>query len=265
MALWEAILLGVVQGLTEFLPVSSSGHLVITQFVLGVKQPGVVFEVLVHLGTFFSVVWVFWGDLFKLLTGFQKDREQKKFFLLLAVSVIPTGLMGVFFASYFRDAFQSVTVVGFMLLVTGTLLWLIQRFPPGYKDIKKMGVLDAVLISIAQGAAIMPGISRSGATITAALARRLTVETAVRFSFLMSLPVILGATIMEARDIFSEGAEVIPVIPYTVATITAFLAGIVAIKTFILLLKARKFQYFSYYTWTLGALVILVSMLGIFQ
>lgn len=265
MSLWEAIFLGVVQGLTEFLPVSSSGHLVITQFLLGIKQPGVVFEVLVHLGTFFSVVWVFREDLVRLVAGFQGDGEQRKFLALLGVSIIPTGLMGVFFSAYFKSAFHSVMLVGFMLLVTGSLLWLIQRFPRGYKDVKRMGVLDALLISVAQGAAIMPGVSRSGATITAALARRLTVETAVRFSFLMSLPVILGAALMEAREIFTEGAEAIPVIPYLAATIAAFLAGILAIKTFILLLRARKFRYFSYYTWFLGALVILMSILGYLQ
>lgn len=262
MRIWEAVLLGLVQGLTEFLPVSSSGHLVITQFLLGIKQPGVVFEVLVHVGTFFSVVWVFWGDLVKLLTGFKKDREQRKFLLLLAVSVVPTGLMGLFFASFFRSLFQSVITVGFMLLVTGTLLWLIQGMPKGFKDIKRMRVWDAILISIAQGAAIIPGISRSGATITASLARGLTVDTAVRFSFLMSLPAIFGATVMEAREIFTIGAETILIVPYAVATITAFLAGVVAIKTFILMLKARKFTYFSYYTWVLGSLVIVLGLLG---
>jgi undecaprenyl-diphosphatase len=262
---WEGILLGLVQGLTEFLPVSSSGHLVIVQYVLGVKQPGVVFEVLVHLGTVLSVIWVFWEDLFRLATGFGKDREQRKFLALLAVTLVPTGLMGVLFSSFFKRAFESVLVVGIMLLVTGGLLRLIQRFPPGRKDIKRMRVWDAVLISAAQGAAIMPGLSRSGSTITAALARGLSIETAVRFSFLMSLPAILGATLMEARGILAGGAESIPLLPYAAATAAAFLAGVIAIKTFILMLKARKFAYFSYYTWFLGSLVILMSLLNYFD
>ncbi len=264
MIFWEAILLGLVQGLTEFLPVSSSGHLVIAQFILGIKQPGVVFEVLVHLGTFLSVVWVFWSDLTGMFRGLARDRQQRKLFFLLGVSIIPTGLMGVFLSSFFKGIFQSTLTVGFMLLVTGAILWIIQWLPKGHKDVKKMGVMDAILISIAQGAAIIPGISRSGSTITAALSRKLDVETAVRFSFLMSLPVILGAALMEAKDILSVGAESVLVIPYAIAVITSFLAGVVAIKTFIRMLKGQKFHYFSYYTWFIGALVILMSVLGYF-
>ena len=263
-SIFEAIFLGMVQGLTEFLPVSSSGHLVISQYFLGVKEPGVTFEVLVHFGTLFSVIWVFWKDITNLFLGFSRQMQQRKLMALLAISIIPTGLMGVFLGPFFKGLYENVTAVGFMLLVTGLILWLIERLPVGTKNIKKMGVSDALLISLAQGFAIIPGISRSGSTITAALARNLDMETAVRFSFLMSLPVIFGATIMEARDIFSAGSEHIYIIPYAIATVTAFFAGIVAIKTFIKLLKARKFRYFSYYCWFMGTLVIIISLTGYF-
>ncbi len=264
MNLGEAIILGLIQGLTEFLPVSSSGHLVISQVLLGVQRPGITFEVLVHLGTFFSVICIFKQDLKKILYGFIKDKKERKLLLLLLVSIVPTGLMGVSLESFFESIFQSFTTVGFMLLITGFIIWLISYLPAGKKDVQKMNFLDAILISFAQGIAIIPGISRSGATITAALARNLNMETAIKFSFLMSLPVILGATLLEINEVISVGFERALILPYFIATATAFFSGVLAIKVFIKLLKARKFYYFSFYCWFLGSLVIYLGFKGIY-
>ncbi len=264
MNLWEAIILGLVQGLTEFLPVSSSGHLVISQVLLGVEEPGITFEVLVHFGTFFSVICIFWQDLKKVFFGFLKNEGERKLLLLLLISVVPTGLMGIFLESFFESIFQSFTTVGFMLLITGGIIWLVSYLPAGNKDVQKMNAMDAILISFAQGLAIIPGISRSGSTITAALARKLSMETAIKFSFLMSLPVILGATLLELKEVISVGFDEALIFPYFVATATAFFSGVLAIKVFIKLLKARKFYYFSCYCWLLGSLVIYLAFTGIY-
>ncbi len=262
MSIFEAIILGIIQGLTEFLPVSSSGHLVIAQQLLGIEQPGVTFEVMVHFGTLFSVIWIFFDDIVKLCKGIFHDRVQKKLFLLLAVSLVPTGIIGLIFKPFFESIYDSYITVGFMLLGTGLMLKAISLFRRGTKDIEGMRYADALFISFAQGIAIIPGISRSGATITAAMARKLDIATAVKFSFLMSVPAILGATAMEAKDLITDGFGEINFVPYLIAALFAFLAGLIAIKTFIRLLKAQKFYYFSYYCWFVGAFVIITALLG---
>ncbi len=261
---WEALILGLVQGLTEFLPISSSGHLVVSQTLLSVQEPGITFEVMVHFGTFFSVICIFRQDLKKLFYGFLRVKKERKLFFLLFISVVPTGLMGILLRSFFESIFQSFTTVGFMLLITGVIILLVFYLPAGNKDVQKMNALDAILISFAQGMAIIPGISRSGSTITAALARKLDTETAIKFSFLMSLPVILGATLLELKEVISVGFDEALILPYFVATLTAFLSGVLAIKVFIRLLKARKFYYFSFYCWGLGSLVIYLGLRGLY-
>lgn len=256
----EAILLGILQGITEFLPVSSSGHLVLGQFFLGVTQPGVTFEVMVHFGTMMSVVWVFWDDLRGLIKGFLNTGEERRFLILLMAGMVPTGLMGVFLASYFKRVFEKPLVVGIMLLVTGLIVWLINNIKIRHKDIISMNILDALVIGFFQGIAIIPGISRSGSTILGALLRGLNRETAVRYSFLLSLPAIAGATFIEFLEWRSTGAVLEHVFAYALATVTAFVAGIFAIKIFIELLKKGKFCYFSYYCWLMGFVTIIFKI-----
>ncbi len=260
MTVWEALFLGLVQGLTEFLPVSSSGHLVITQFLLGVKEPGITFEVLVHFGTLGSIVWVFFPDIKKLAAAglfLNDDRVSRKLLLLIFLGCIPTGLMGLGFQPFFVNLFSSVLVVGIMLLVTGSLLWLINWKVPGRKTVEKMKVSDALIVGLFQGFAIIPGISRSGATISSALFRELNRETAIRYSFLLSLPAILGATVLEGRELLSTGAENISVVPLALGTVVAFISGVFAIRTLIRVLNAGNLHYFAYYCWMAGSLVIL--------
>ncbi len=260
MSIWESIFLGILQGLTEFLPVSSSGHLVITQNILGVKQPGVTFEVFVHFGTLISVLWVFYPDIKKLILAglwLNNDRVTRRMIFLLIMGCIPTAVMGLVFQPFFVGLFDSVITVGAMLLVTGSLLWLINWKVPGRKKVERMSILDAVFVGVFQGVAIIPGISRSGATISAALIKDLDRETAIRYSFLLAVPAIFGAALLEAREILTGSNEFISLIPGALGTTAAFFSGILAIRTFIRLLHAGKLYYFAYYCWLAGSLVIL--------
>ena len=258
----EGIMLGILQGLTEFLPVSSSGHLVIFQDFLGVRQPGVTFEVMVHFGTLLSVIWVFGPDIIRILTRFWREKQERHFALMLILGTIPTGLMGFLFADVFKRFYESTIITGFMLLVTGFIVYTLARMQPGKKDEQTLTPKDALFISFVQGLAIIPGISRSGSTITSALWRRLDRETAVKFSFLVSIPVILGATLLELKEMSAVGfAGLTSGVIY--GSIAAFIAGILAIKVFIHLLKTGRFHIFAYYCWFAGSATILLKLIGL--
>lgn len=259
MSLGEAIFLGLLQGFTEFLPVSSSGHLVIFQHLLGISQQGVTFEVLVHFGTMLSIITVFWGDLAALVKGLRESSEQKKLFILLLTGTIATGVMGLFLGSFFKGLFELPLVTGFMLLITGFIVFIINKLSesPGGKSIAKMSLWDGIVVGILQGAAIIPGISRSGSTILASLFRGLKRETAVKFSFLLALPAIAGATFLEAIEIFHINEIPAYLSLYILATLLAFISGVLSIKIFVKFLNEGKFHYFSYYCWFAGTFVIL--------
>lgn len=257
----EAVMLGLLQGLTEFLPVSSSGHLVIAQHFLGIKQPGVTFEVMVHFGTLLSIIWVFRKDLLSLVRGFRSKMEERKLLTLLIMGIIPTGLMGIILKSFFVELYDKPFVVGLMLLVTGFIVLAISKVSIKYKDITKMSYGDALIIGFFQGIAIIPGISRSGSTIFGALLRGLNRETAVRYSFLLALPAIAGATVLELKELFEFGGGRELFAMNVAAMFTSFISGILAITVFINLLKRGKFYYIAYYCWGVGILTVLLSFL----
>lgn len=260
MAIWEAILLGMVQGLTEFLPVSSSGHLVIFQDILGMNEPGVTLEVMLHLGTLFSVFWVFGRDFLELLS-FWKKRDQRHFLLMLFIGAAVTAIFGLFVKNYIDYVFKSTLLVGLMLLVTGGILKLLTIIPVGQKNIKQMKIQDAILIGLLQAFAIIPGISRSGSTILASMWRGLDRSNAIKYSFMLSAPVILGAALLESRELFSIGLDRAMLLNYLSGGLVAFISGVFAIKTFIRLLRGDKLYYFAYYCWATGFVVIIMSFL----
>jgi undecaprenyl-diphosphatase len=261
MNIFEAALLGLIQGLTEFLPVSSSGHLVLFQDLLGLNEPGVTLEVLLHFGTLLAVFFVFGKD-FIALFQFYRDQYQRHFLFMLILGVVVTGLLGLLFGRYIELLFSSTLVVGFMLLITGLIIILIKIVPQGQKNISTMKPLDALLIGLLQAFAIIPGISRSGTTILTALWRGLDRDSAVRFSFMLSAPVILGATLVEAKGMFTTGLESAMLFNYLVGTLVAFISGIFAIKVFIRMLSGSKFHYFAYYCWAIGLIVIITSLIN---
>lgn len=259
MSVWEAILLGMIQGLTEFLPVSSSGHLVIFQDILGMNEPGITLEVMLHAGTLVSVFWVFGRDFLELLS-FWNNKDQRHFLLMLFIGAAVTAIFGLLVKNYIDYLFKSTLLVGLMLLVTGGILKLLTIIPIGQKKITQMNIKDAILIGFLQAFAIIPGISRSGSTILASMWRGLDRSDAIKYSFMLSAPVILGATLLESRELFSIGLDRAMLLNYLSGGLVAFISGVLAIKTFIRLLKGDKFYYFAYYCWAAGLFVIIMSL-----
>lgn len=251
MTWWEALVLGTVQGLTEFLPVSSSGHLVITGVLLGVETPGVFFEVMVHVATLLSVLVVYRAAVASLLTrALGGDREAWEYLGNLALASIPAALAGVLFEDYIASAFDSPAFVGTMLLVTGTFLWS-TRLALRDANRDRVGRGAALWMGIAQAFAILPGISRSGATVTAALWADVDPDAAAQFSFLMSIPVILGAGLLEVGGLVADGAS-INLVSTAVAFPAAAVSGVLAIRLFVAMLRRRNFYAFAPYVWLVG-------------
>ncbi|NLC50894.1 MAG: undecaprenyl-diphosphate phosphatase [Firmicutes bacterium] len=262
MTIFEAVALGILQGLTEFLPVSSSGHLVIIQNLFNLKQPGVTFEVMVHFGTFLSIIWVFRSDIKELLLAPFKQTNSW-FLILLIVGTIPAGVAGITLRDLFTAFFQSPFVAPIMLLVTGGLLWFVNHLPQKRYTIRKMSLTDALFIGAAQALAIIPGLSRSGSTITAALWRGLDRETAVRYSFLLSLPVIFGATLLEIGTLLESNSDLALWLPHLAGITAAFFSGIFAIKIFIQALRTKKFHVFAIYCWVIGFFVLFYNLISL--
>lgn len=269
MRIWEVVVLGLLQGFTEFLPVSSSGHLVVAQDLLSISNPGVVLELVLHLGTLVSVFIVFWSDIVGLMRGFlslllsPKGRRAmsselityRQFVFLLLIGIIPTAVFGLLLEPVFESLFSSVLAVGFALLLTGIVLFSISRLRSGRRELGQMTFIDALIVGVAQGCAIVPGLSRSGMTISSALARGLSRDTATRFSFLISIPTIAGAALLKMGDIISystgeQGSLLL------LGFIVAAISGVIAIKLLVKLLQEGKLQVFAYYVWALGVLVI---------
>lgn len=269
MTLGDIITLAVIQGLTEFLPVSSSGHLVLGQHLLGVQAPGVALEVALHLGTLLSVGIVFARDIRQLLVaclsfvGFKPGGRQddeirlyRRLVLLLLFASVPTGLIGVGLKEVFIALFEAPRFVGFALIVTGIILLVVSRLQ-GTKTLWDMRIRDALTVGLAQGLAITPGISRSGLTISAALFLGYDRETATRFSFLLSIPAILGASLLEMPAVLDAGFTV-PLSWIAVGVLVAAFTGVLAIVGLVQMLKRGKLSYFAYYVWAVGILTMLL-------
>jgi undecaprenyl-diphosphatase len=225
------------------------------------KEPPIFFDIMLHLGTLLAVVIYFWKDIFKMIEGIismlrkkEENREGAKLFLWIILASIPTGLMGILFKDWFESFFSKPKLVGGMLLITGLILWLTRFTKKEGKPLKRMGGVDAILIGIAQGLAILPGISRSGATISTGLFCGLDRELSGKFSFLLSIPAILGATLLEYKklDITSGLGTVLA------GTAVAFGVGILALTFLMKIIKMGKIFNFSYYCCGMGILMIIL-------
>lgn len=263
MEIINAIILGIIQGLTEFLPVSSSGHLEIAKAILGegkVGEESLLMTVVLHFATALSTIIIFKKDLIEIFSGlFQfKNNEAFQFSLKIILSMIPATLVGVFFNDEIEALFGgALTLVGSMLLITGLLLFLADRAKASEKQV---GVKDAVLVGISQAIAILPGISRSGATISTAVLLGIDKEKAARFSFLMVVPLIFGKM---AKDFFSGEISSTDTnfLALFIGFIFAFLTGMLACKWMIKLVKSSQLKYFAYYCFAIGSIVIAISLL----
>jgi len=251
MTLWEAIVLGIVQGATEFLPVSSSGHLVIVQALMGLQLPGVFFEICVHVGTLVSVLMVYRSRIASLAGGVvSRDREALEYVGLLAVATVPAGLLGVLGKDAVEALFDEPAAPGIALLVTGTFLWT-SRKALRRAVLERPTWVMAVLIGCAQAVALVPGISRSGATVVAALWLGMKAREAAAFSFLMAVPTIAGAAVLQLGDV--QGGIGIATAPLLAGSLVAAATGVLAIRTFVALLARESFHYFAPYCWAVGA------------
>ncbi|MGB7062968.1 MAG: undecaprenyl-diphosphate phosphatase [Candidatus Zixiibacteriota bacterium] len=262
MTLLEAIILGIVQGLTEFLPISSSGHLVLGEYLLKVKFDDISFEVFLHFGTFLSVLIVFRRNIWSMATAvWLKARsvltgeavatgvEDLRLLWMIVIGSIPAGVAGLLFKSYVEASFSSVLLVSIMLLFTGTILFLTQFFKAGRG---RVNLGNALLVGLAQALAMLPGVSRSGLTISTAIYAGVDRSRAAEFSFLLSLPAILGASLVELRDVSGHANPASDLGIYLVGAVTAFAVGYLAIKFLLKVIRKGKFQYFAYYCFTVG-------------
>ena len=256
MNVWEAIFLGVLQGATEFFPVSSTGHLVVGRTLLGLEIRGVQFEVAVHVATLISVVVIYRGRLMDLLYGvLRRDGDAWRYVGLLALATLPAGIIGVFFGDAIKGLFESPFVAATGFLVTGAILWSTRR-TLGRKEWKKPGWGVALLIGFAQAFALVPGISRSGTTVAMALWLGVAAEEAAAFSFLMAIPAIGGAALLQIPELASEGLTLSGT-ALAAGSIVAAVTGILAIRAFVILLARKTFHRFAIYCWALGAAFLL--------
>jgi undecaprenyl-diphosphatase len=251
----SAALLGIVQGFTEFLPVSSSGHLVLFQSWLPVSGDPVAFDLALHLGTLVPVLWVYRADLRGIVVDTTRgdgaffQRSGVRLLMLMIAATIPTAVIGLGFKDVFEQLFHTPSVVGIAFAVTGTVLWLTKRIAPGDTPAHGLAVKHAVWVGLAQGLAITPGISRSGSTIAAGLFLGLEREAAARFSFLLSIPAICGAFVLKAGDLNLEGSALGPIL---IGVTMSAVSGYIALRLLIRLVRAGDFSKFAYYLWPLA-------------
>jgi undecaprenyl-diphosphatase len=255
-SLLEAFVLGVVQGATEFLPVSSSGHLVVGQTLLDVRVPGVVFEVAVHLATLVSVLVVYRGRVTSLVSGAIRGRSSSWRYLgLLVLATVPAAVIGLFFEDPVEVLFERPEVTGFALLITGALLWSTRR-ALARGDWMGVGATVAVVMGLAQALALVPGISRSGTTVVAGLWMGVAAEDAAEFSFLMAVPAIAGAALLQVPELL-QGMDGHWAWALGVGGIAAAVTGVAAIRAFVATLRRRSFHFFGLYCWLVGGLFLL--------
>lgn len=253
MELLKAIILGTIQGLTEFLPVSSSGHLVIASELLNFQEQGVFFDVCLHLGTLISVIVVFRSELlvmcrapFLMLTG-RADNESREYFwwdVYVVIATLPAVVVGLFFKDYIELLFGSTIVAYCMLLVTGSLMIGAKYIPE--RD-KPLNWSRSILVGCAQACAILPGLSRSGSTIFVGMALGVAREKIARFSFIMSIPAIVGAAVLQVGDLFDNPLSSDFVLNLLVGSLAASIAGYFAIKLLLDVIRRNRLQWFGYY------------------
>ncbi len=261
----EALILGFIQGLTEYLPVSSSGHLAIGANLFGIEgSENLAFTILVHVATVMSTLFILWREIVWLVNGVLKFKmnDEMRYFINILVSMIPVGIVGVFFKDYVEEIFGSgLLIVGIMLLVTAALLTFSYYARPRQKE--KISMKDAFIIGIAQACAVMPGLSRSGSTIATGLLLGNKKEKLAQFSFLMVIPPILGEALLDTMKA-AKGVDVfgdIGVVPLVVGFVAAFISGCLACKWMIDIVKKGKLIYFGIYCAIVGVVTIVCSML----
>lgn len=293
MSLLESIILGFIQGVAEFLPVSSSGHLAIFKNFFGLEEAGIAFDILLHVGTLVAVFICFWSDIWELIVNGvgividacknigiffanlvnknKKDYTKKsyvevistpfrRYVMLIIVATIPTGIMGIIFKDMIESVSATLIVPGICLLMTSVILLIADNAKDGNENEENVSYKKAGFVGICQGFATMPGISRSGTTVTACLLAGMDRTFAVKFSFIVSIPAILGAAVLDIPDLFKEGISGGELFNYAAGTVVAAVVGYICIKTMLKIVRKKKFKGFSIYCAIMG----LISIIGFF-
>jgi len=271
----HAIVLGIVQGLTEFLPISSSGHLIIVPWALGwnffIEHPDLnkTFDVALHTGTFIAVLAYFWRDVLALIRDFVRSllrrrilTQGEKLAWLLVISTIPAGIIGVALESFIEDQLGKPWLIALLVIVFAAIMWFIDSTAPLQREMRDLRWSDALLIGVAQALALAPGVSRSGITIVTGRALRLEREAAARYSFLLTIPVIGGAALYKGLKVAKDGLPAGMAEPFAVGTIVAAVSGLVAVWFLLGYLRRHDLKLFVFYRFALGAAILLTIGLG---
>ena len=259
--------MGAIQGATEFVPVSSSAHLVLVPWLLGWPSPGLLFDTTVHWGTLLGALAYFWRDVVVLAAAALRavlrrrlETTEERWAYLLVVGTLPAVVMGVLWEDFFESLFDSPRTVSLLLMVTGAILYFSERLGSQRKGPEQLRTLDAVFIGIAQSCAIAPGISRSGATIGGGLWRGLRLDVAVRYAFLLSLPIVFGAGLLQLEPALEAGGA-LDITALAVGFVAAALTGYAAIRTLVRYVSSHRLLPFAVYCWALGLGTLLLGML----
>ncbi|WP_019240337.1 MULTISPECIES: undecaprenyl-diphosphate phosphatase [Bacillus] len=250
----EAFILGIIQGLTEFLPISSTGHLYLGRHMFQLQEAGLLLDTMLHIGTLLAVFVFYKKEFIQII-----KQPFGKLTWLLAIGTIPAVIVGFVFKDYFDDISKTGITIGWEFLVTGCFLWFAESIKQGQKKMKDITYSDALFIGTFQAAAIFPAISRSGFTIVAALIRKLDRETAAYFSFLLSTPAIVGAIILQVFDLFKGGEEQMAVSALIVGIVSSAVFGYIAVRWMISFLKKHSLRMFAVYVWILGIFIIIMQ------
>lgn len=256
MELIKIIILGIIQGVTEFLPISSSGHLVIFQYLFGINTDQLTLSVFLHFGTVIPVIVIYWEDVKGILLF---KKEQRRLSWLVIVGIIPTGILGFLFEDYIEGLFTSMDIVGYMLLITGLLIYLTEKLSNVKFSLDEMKEHNAIIVGLAQALAMIPGISRSGSTIVSSLLQGLDRESAAKYSFLLSVPVIFGVGLLELKNVLTVGLVKLSWLSIFIGFVISGISGYFAIKYLLHILKKGSLVIFSYYCWIVGIIVILLA------
>lgn len=271
----QAIILGLVQGLAEFLPISSSGHLALLQYFFKVETDNVLlFTVLLHVGTLVSVFIIYWRDIVELVIELCRTVKDictgkgprinssptRRLGFMIIVATIPTAIIGVLFQDFFASLYLSIVSIAIGLIFTGIILFIAEKMGKNSKDVMEMKWRHAILIGCMQGIAICPGVSRSGSTLFGGLISGLNREFAVKFAFLISIPSILGSVILEAPDAFNQGADMTMLGPIILGVVISTISGIFAIKAMIKIVSNKRLIGFTIYVWLVAIAVLGYSL-----
>ncbi|RHW39014.1 undecaprenyl-diphosphate phosphatase [Neobacillus notoginsengisoli] len=255
----EAFILGLIQGLTEFLPISSTGHLYLGRNLFGLQEAGLLLDTMLHVGTLVAVFVFYRHEFLKILRN-----PFGRLTWLLVVGTIPAVVVGLLLKDYIDEISRTGSTIGWEFLITGLFLWMADTIKNGHKKMDDISYKDSFIIGLFQAAAIMPAISRSGFTIVAALWRKLDRETAAYFSFLLSTPAIVGAVVLQSFDLMDAGGERISLSALAVGIISAAIFGYIAVKWMIGYLRNHSLKPFAIYIWILGVLVLFFQYTGQF-